>query len=95
MRTIEIPEPGQVALVDRPDPQLPPDEILLRVNRVGYCGSDLAAFRGINPLVTYPRVPGHEIAATIEQIGPQATGDWSVGQQVLVIPYANCGQCVH
>ncbi|MEM8679283.1 MAG: hypothetical protein AAGF97_08030 [Planctomycetota bacterium] len=43
MRAIEIPEPSQVALIDRPDPQLPPDEILLRVNRVGYCGSDLDA----------------------------------------------------
>jgi 2-desacetyl-2-hydroxyethyl bacteriochlorophyllide A dehydrogenase len=92
MKAIEITEPGTVVLTERPMPTTSPGEVLLRVNRIGYCGSDLAAFRGHNPLVTYPRVPGHEVAATIVELGEGVTG-WSVGQEVLVIPYSSCGKC--
>ncbi len=92
MKAIEITEPSVVKLVERPKPTASPGHVLLKVNRVGYCGSDLAAFRGHNPLVTYPRVPGHEVSATIEAVGDGVT-DWSVGQEVLVIPYSNCGEC--
>ena len=41
------------------------DEILLQVRRIGLCGTDLNSYRGGNPLVTFPRIPGHEIAATV------------------------------
>jgi 2-desacetyl-2-hydroxyethyl bacteriochlorophyllide A dehydrogenase len=92
MKAIEITEPGTVCVVERAKPTAGPGEVLLKVNRVGYCGSDLAAFRGHNPLVTYPRVPGHEIGATIEALGDNVD-DWSIGQEVLVIPYSNCGKC--
>ena len=43
--------------------------MLLRVRTVGYCGTDLSTFRGVNPLVSYPRIPGHELGCTIEAIG--------------------------
>ena len=92
MKAIEITEPGKVCLSEREKPSPKSGEVLLKVNRVGYCGSDLGAFKGLNPLVTYPRVPGHEIGATIAELGPDVSG-WSVGQEVLVIPYANCGEC--
>ena len=93
MQAIQISEPGQIQLVDHSDPRLTPDSVLLRVNRIGYCGSDLAAFRGLNPLVTYPRIPGHEIGATIVETGSDVDPTWRVGQHVLVVPYANCGKC--
>ena len=93
MKAIEITEPGTIRLAERPEVVLQPDRVLLKVNRVGYCGSDLAAFRGINPLVTYPRVPGHEIGATVVEVGADAKTDVQPGDQVLVIPYANCGMC--
>lgn len=92
MRVIEITEPGKIVLAEREQPSPSTGEVLLQVNRVGYCGSDLGAFKGLNPLVTYPRVPGHEIGATILELGAGVT-EWSVGQEVLVIPYSSCGTC--
>lgn len=93
MKALEITKPGASRLIERPQPQPAAGEALLRVRRVGFCGTDLNTFRGRNPLVEYPRIPGHEIAATIEAFGPGPTGDWRVGQSVLVIPYAACGAC--
>jgi len=92
MKAIEITEPGKICLSERDKPTPNSGEVLLKINRIGYCGSDLAAFKGLNPLVTYPRVPGHEIGATIAELGKDVT-DWTVGQEVLVIPYASCGEC--
>jgi 2-desacetyl-2-hydroxyethyl bacteriochlorophyllide A dehydrogenase len=93
MKALEISAPGVVILVERPEPVLGAGQALLRVNRVGFCGTDLSSFRGLNPLVSYPRVPGHEIAATIEELGPGVEGHWRPGRRVLVIPYSNCGRC--
>jgi threonine dehydrogenase-like Zn-dependent dehydrogenase len=93
MKAVEITAPGQARLTERPNPTPQAGEVLLRVRRIGFCGTDLSSFRGTNPLVAYPRVPGHEIAATIESLGPGVAGDWRVGQDVLVMPYSNCGQC--
>ena len=93
MKALQITTPGESRLVDIPEPTPGVDEALLRIHTVGYCGTDLNTFRGANPLVSYPRVPGHEIAATIEQLGPTASDDWRVGQQVLVFPYTECGHC--
>ena len=92
MKAIEISKPGVVCIAERAKPTPGSGEVLLKINRVGYCGSDLGAFKGLNPLVTYPRVPGHEIGATIAELGVDVEG-WDVGQEVLVIPYSSCGQC--
>lgn len=94
MKALEITSAGVARLVERPEPTLAFGEALLRVRRVGFCGTDLNIYRGINPLVTYPRVPGHEIGAKIERLAPDVDGPWRIGQQVLVMPYFNCGVCV-
>jgi threonine dehydrogenase-like Zn-dependent dehydrogenase len=59
---------------------------------VGLCGSDLNSFRGLNPLVSFPRIPGHEVSATIV---PGNSGDsgLSVGMDVAIFPYTNCDEC--
>lgn len=93
MKAIEITSPGVVRVVDRPEPTLRDGEVLLRVGRVGFCGTDLSSYRGVNPLVKYPRVPGHEIGGRIEHLGAGVDGDWRIGQKVLVVPYNNCGDC--
>ena len=60
-------------------------EVLLQVRKVGLCGSDLNSYRGRNPLVSYPRIPGHEIAATVVDSGSH--GEWPAGTDVTLSPY--------
>jgi threonine dehydrogenase-like Zn-dependent dehydrogenase len=94
MQALWIDEPGRTRLGRAPRPEPGPGEVLLRVRRVGYCGSDLSTYRGGNPLVSYPRVPGHEIAATVERVGAEVPGDaLPVGTDVTVVPYTACGRC--
>ena len=66
---------------------------MIRIDRIGFCGSDLSTFRGLNPLVKYPRIPGHEIGATIETKGNDVPAEFQIGQHVLVLPYTACGSC--
>lgn len=91
MKALRILSPGEVALADIPAPARKPGDVLLRVRMVGMCGSDLNTFRGKNPLVTYPRVLGHEIAATVAD----SSGDSGLvpGADVTVSPYTSCGSC--
>lgn len=79
-KTIEKPVPGA-------------GEVLLKVRYVGLCGSDLNTYRGLNPLVGLPRIPGHEISAVIAERGPNVPECWSTGKLVTVSPYTNCGGC--
>jgi threonine dehydrogenase-like Zn-dependent dehydrogenase len=59
---------------------------------VGLCGSDLNSYRGKNPLVHFPRIPGHEVAATIVEAS-KSRPELSVGMNVTLSPYTNCGKC--
>src|SRR5271165_1640436 len=93
MRAFVIDAPGRtrVAEVDRPEPD--PEEVLLQTRIVGMCGTDLSTFRGKNPLVSYPRIPGHEIAATIVETGGAVPTRFAEGMDVTLSPYTSCGQC--
>ncbi len=94
MKAIRIIEAGLCDIVDIPDLKAPAaGEVRLKVRRVGYCGSDLTSFRGLNPMVSYPRIPGHEIGATIDSLGSDVPKKWQIGQNVLVSPYTNDGDC--
>lgn len=74
-------------------PQLQADEVLVKIQKVGLCGSDLNTYRGLNPIVTYPRIPGHEIAAEIVEIGKNVREGFLVGDKALILPYTTCGSC--
>lgn len=93
MKTLVITAPGQVAYSEKAVPVPEPEEVLLRIRRVGFCGSDLNTFRGGNPLVTYPRVPGHEIAAEVTAVGASVPKQFQSGTPVTVLPYTACGVC--
>ena len=93
MRAVRIDAPGAVGLVDIPAPLPAPDEVRLRLTHVGYCGSDLASYQGRNPMVSFPRIPGHEIAARVDSLGADVS-DLAIGQSVTVLPYFNCTTCV-
>jgi len=90
MKALVIHRPGEIGLDQRPEPG--PGEVLLEVRLVGLCGSDLSTFRGGNPLVSYPRVPGHEVAATVVDVGEGIEG-LGPGTNVTVSPYTSCGRC--
>jgi 2-desacetyl-2-hydroxyethyl bacteriochlorophyllide A dehydrogenase len=94
VKTIVLQEPGRFQLADRSAPPAPaPGEALVRVHRVGMCGSDLNAFRGKQPFFTYPRIVGHELGVEIVALGkPEA--HLSVGDRCAVEPYLNCGRCI-
>jgi threonine dehydrogenase-like Zn-dependent dehydrogenase len=93
MKAFAIESPRHMRLTELPTPDLGVEDVLLRVDVIGFCGTDLNTYRGINPLVTYPRVPGHEIGATIEKCGSKVPGRWRPGMTVTCSPYTSCGYC--
>ncbi len=93
MRAFSITAPGTSELREIPRPTPGRREARLSVRYVGLCGSDLSTFRGANPLVSYPRIPGHELSAVIESLGPDGPEGLRPGDRVLAIPYSNCGRC--
>ncbi|MGO4676612.1 zinc-binding alcohol dehydrogenase family protein [Bosea sp. 2YAB26] len=93
MKALSIDRPGSVSFTKRTASLPGPAEVEVRIDFIGYCGSDLNSFRGRNPLVAYPRGPGHEISGTIASLGASGTGQLVAGQRVTVLPYFNCGQC--
>jgi threonine dehydrogenase-like Zn-dependent dehydrogenase len=93
MKALVITEAGKTQYVERPQPTPAQGEVLLQIKRVGYCGTDLNTFRGLNPLVTYPRIPGHEIGAVIARITSGVPAEFKLGTEVTVLPYNTCGQC--
>jgi threonine dehydrogenase-like Zn-dependent dehydrogenase len=93
MKAFVITAPGETAIGDFPVPAVGADEVLLQTRMVGMCGSDLNTYRGKNPLVTYPRIPGHEIAATVRETGANVPAYFKLGMNVTVSPYTNCKVC--
>jgi len=93
MKAFYIDGPGETRIGELERPAVGEAQVLLQVERIGLCGSDLNTYRGRNPLVSYPRVPGHEIAATIVEIGDGVPNQFEIGQHVTLNPYKNCGTC--
>jgi L-galactonate 5-dehydrogenase len=93
MKALFLDAPGAWAVRDISEPQMGPGEVLLRVRFVGLCGTDLSTFRGLNALVQFPRIPGHEISATIERAGSDVPADLRPGTNVTLLPYKSCGIC--
>jgi len=94
MKTIVLEKPGDFQLTERPNPGSPqPGEALVRIRRVGVCGSDIHAYKGNQPFFTYPRVVGHELGVEIAAVGPNERG-LAVGDRCAVEPYLHCGRCI-
>ncbi|MFK7696081.1 zinc-binding alcohol dehydrogenase family protein [Paenibacillus sp. HJGM_3] len=84
----------ELRYVELPEPTAPgPDEVVVRIRRIGICGTDLHAYRGRQPFFTYPRVLGHELAGTVETMGSAVSG-LAVGDTVSIVPYLHCGTCI-
>ncbi|MDE6267862.1 MAG: zinc-binding alcohol dehydrogenase family protein [Muribaculaceae bacterium] len=94
MLAIQISSPGKVDVVEREKPALQPDGVLIKMEYVGFCGSDLNTFLGRNLMAISPVIPGHEIGGVIEEIGCDVpAGLFEKGMTVTVNPYTSCGKC--
>ncbi len=82
-----------MGVIDIPQTELKDGEVLLRLEYVGFCGSDLNTWLGRNPMVRMPVVPGHEVGAVIVKAGAGVPEELKPGTTVTVNPYTNCGQC--
>jgi 2-desacetyl-2-hydroxyethyl bacteriochlorophyllide A dehydrogenase len=92
MLTVLCETPGKLVAVQRPRPVRQPGEVLLRVRRVGVCGTDLHIFTGSQPYLDYPRVMGHELSGIVEEAEPQS--GLRAGDAAYVMPYLSCGNCI-
>jgi threonine dehydrogenase-like Zn-dependent dehydrogenase len=92
LKALVFKEPGHAEVRPVPEPVVTPGSLLLKVRMVGFCGSDLNSFRGRNPLVSFPRIPGHEVSATIVG-GGHLNSELSAGVDVTLSPYTSCGEC--
>lgn len=92
MKAVVCAEPYRLDLVERPEPQPGAGELLLRIRRVGLCGTDYHIFAGRHPFLAYPRVMGHELAG--EVVSAPAGSAFRAGQVVAVNPYLACGTCI-
>jgi 2-desacetyl-2-hydroxyethyl bacteriochlorophyllide A dehydrogenase len=92
MRRVVLSEPFQLQLQTAQPPVPGPDEALVRVRRIGICGTDLHAFQGRQPFFSYPRVLGHEVSAEVLAVGPNPDG-LVPGDPCVVSPYLYCGVC--
>jgi threonine dehydrogenase-like Zn-dependent dehydrogenase len=90
MKAFVLQKPGQASIETVAEPVVAKGEVLLKVRMVGFCGSDLNSFRGLNPLVSYPRILGHEVSATVVDCGDSSIG---IGTDVALSPYTSCGKC--
>ena len=85
--------PGLIEYYDVPVPeQLKENEILLRIKRIGVCGSDIHVYHGKHPSAPYPVVQGHEYSAIVEAIGEKVT-KVKVGSMATARPQLVCGKC--
>jgi 2-desacetyl-2-hydroxyethyl bacteriochlorophyllide A dehydrogenase len=92
MRALVIEAIGLTQMVEVAAPGLEPGRVEIAIRHIGLCGSDLSTYKGLNPLVTLPRIPGHEISGIVTALGDGVT-TLSPGDRVTVLPYTSCGQC--
>ncbi|WP_342986267.1 zinc-binding alcohol dehydrogenase family protein [Bacteroides thetaiotaomicron] len=93
MKAVQIVNPSEMKVVELEKPTVGAGEVLVRIKYVGFCGSDLNTFLGRNPMVKLPVIPGHEVGAVIEEIGPDVPAGFEKGMNVTLNPYTNCGKC--
>jgi 2-desacetyl-2-hydroxyethyl bacteriochlorophyllide A dehydrogenase len=92
MREVILTRPGEFVCAEAPPPTPGPGEALVRVHRVGVCGTDLHAFAGRQPFFSYPRILGHELAVEILR-PPPGEHDLRPGDRCAVEPYLSCDTC--
>ncbi|HTH49151.1 MAG TPA: zinc-binding alcohol dehydrogenase family protein [Candidatus Limnocylindria bacterium] len=93
MKAIQLAQPGSLKVIQIAEPAAPgPGEALVRVHRVGICGTDYGGYLGKMPFFSYPRIPGHELGVEVVAVGEGVT-NVAPGDRCSVEPYLNCQKC--
>lgn len=87
-----VTEPKKITFRNVPVPIPGPDQVLVKIKKIGICGSDIHVYHGTHPYVTYPLTQGHEVSGQIVELGDAVT-DLEVGQRVTIEPQVFCGRC--
>src|ERR1700709_1299282 len=92
MEVLICTKPGLLEYKEIPQLALQAGQAILKIKRIGICGTDLHAYKGIQPYFTYPRILGHELSADL--IEADGADGFVPGEAVTFIPYINCGSCI-
>jgi len=92
MKQAVMTSPGVIELRDVPAPEPGPGQVLLRIKRIGVCGSDIHVYHGKHALTPYPVVQGHEVSGVVEKLGPGVKG-LRTGDSATFQPQVTCGTC--
>jgi 2-desacetyl-2-hydroxyethyl bacteriochlorophyllide A dehydrogenase len=92
MKAIVCERPHQLEVEERPLPARAPGDVLIRISRIGLCGTDYHIFAGNQPFLSYPRVMGHELAGRVAEAEPDS--GLAEGDLVTINPYLACGSCI-
>jgi 2-desacetyl-2-hydroxyethyl bacteriochlorophyllide A dehydrogenase len=92
MKTLVCIEPGKLKYASSEKPPLKKGQAIIKIERIGICGTDLHAFEGTQPFFNYPRILGHELAG--ELVAFDNAPGFEPGEKVTFIPYFNCGTCI-
>ncbi len=84
--------PGEIEFREVPVPEPEENQVLVKIRKIGVCGSDIHVYHGEHPFTSYPVTQGHEVSGEIEKLGSGVKG-WKVGQKVTIQPQVVCGKC--
>ena len=85
-------EPRKITFQEIPIPELKDNDVLIKIMRIGVCGSDIHVYHGKHPYTSYPVTQGHEVSGLIEKIGKKVT-ELKIGDKVTIQPQVVCGKC--
>lgn len=92
MKTLVCATPGILEYSEGERPLLTRGNAIIKIKRIGICGTDIHAFEGTQPFFSYPRILGHELAG--ELVDCDDAPGFEIGEAVTFIPYFNCGRCI-
>lgn len=84
--------PGKIKFHEIPVPEIKPNEVLVKIIKIGVCGSDIHVYHGEHPFTSYPVTQGHEVSGEVVKTGGEVTG-LTEGQKVTIQPQVVCGEC--
>ena len=92
MKALICLKPGHFNSIKKQRPVLKKGQAIIKIKRIGICGTDIHAFEGNQPFLTYPRILGHEVSGILVQA--DGANGFIGGESVTIIPYFNCGTCI-